>query len=477
MDTFPLDLSASPTEEALGAFLEGIQGKAESLGHGQLVSISIDSKALDPLAVLESIYEPGELHFYMERRSDGLALAGAEKALALKASDGNRFENASEFIEDTLANAIAVGDSSLPFFGPHFFCGFTFFEEKEEGSHFDPATVFVPKWQVTMASGKCVATANAYIDAGSDIDSIKKRIWNANTKFNTFDYSPVDAAQEKSDRPKWHVESVEGEEGEVDFVDAVEQALAEIGEGAFEKIVLARSKTFRANQEFHPLEILNGLREQYPDCYAFSFANGDGQSFIGASPERLVKLEGSVLKVDALAGSAPRGATATEDARLGSQLLRSEKDQYEHKVVVDSIRRRLHNLGVEAEISGSPVLKRLSNVQHLYNEITAHVSEDLDVLQLLKELHPSPAVGGSPRSAACQRIRHYENFDRGLYAGPIGWVNSSFEGEFLVGIRSALVDEDLASLYAGVGIVKGSVPENEAVETDLKFKALLESLL
>ena len=106
------------------------------------------------------------------------------------------------------------------------------------------------------------------------------------------------------------------------------------------------------------------------------------------------------------------------------------------------------------------------------------VQNDAEVLmQLLKELHPSPAVGGSPRSAACQRIRHYENFDRGLYAGPIGWVNSSFEGEFLVGIRSALVDEDIALLYAGVGIVKGSVPENEAVETDLKFKALLESLL
>ena len=85
----------------------------------------------------------------------------------LKAKDGNRFENAREFMKETLANAIAVGDSSLPFFGPHFFCGFTFFEEKEEGTHFDPATVFVPKWQVTMASGKCVATANAFIDAGA----------------------------------------------------------------------------------------------------------------------------------------------------------------------------------------------------------------------------------------------------------------------------------------------------------------------
>jgi len=113
----------------------------------------------------------------------------------------------------------------------------------------------------------------------------------------------------------------------------------------------------------------------------------------------------------------------------------------------------------------------------LYNEIAAKVSEKVDILQLLKELHPSPAVGGSPRSAACRRIRDYENFERGLYAGPIGWVNSSLEGEFLVGIRSALIEGDLASLYAGVGIVKGSVPEKEAVETDLKFKALLESLL
>jgi len=479
LDTFPLDLAASPspTEEALGAFLEGIQGKAESLGHGQLVSISIESKALDPLAVLESIYEPGELHFYMERRSDGLAMAGAEEAIALAPSEGNRFENAKAFIEDTLANAIAVGDSSLPFFGPHFFCGFTFFEEREEGSCFDPATVFVPKWQVSVALGKCVATANAFIDASSDIDSIRKRIWSANTKFNTFDYSPANAESEAERPPKWHVESFEGEKSEDAFVHTVKEALSEIGDGAFEKIVLARSKTYRANQEFHPLQILNGLRERYPDCYAFSFANGNGQSFIGASPERLVKLEHSELRVDALAGSAPRGATATEDARLGSQLLSSEKDLHEQKVVIDSIRRRLHDMGIETTLSERPVLKRLSNVQHLYNEITAKLSEDVDILQLLKELHPSPAVGGSPRSAACKRIRDYENFDRGLYAGPIGWVNSSLEGEFLVGIRSALIEEDLASLYAGVGIVKGSVPENEAMETDLKFKALLESLL
>ena len=477
METLPLDLSQSPTREALEAFLEGCKLRAIEKGHAQLISISVESELLDPLAVLESIYEPSEPHFYVERPAEGIALAGAEMAVSRFSEGKNRFREASAFIETTLENAIAIGDESLPFFGPHFFCGFTFFDEVEENEPFPSASIFVPSWQVSVKDGRCVATANALVGVDSDVAPIAARIWNANTKFTSFDYQSIDIAPDERDRAEWGIETRNEEGGTKGFGEAVAAALDEIESGVFDKIVLARAQDLRANQVFHPLEILNALRDRYPDCYSFSFANGKGQSFIGASPERLVQVEKGGIATDALAGSAPRGSSAAEDARFGNTLLRSDKDRREQKVVLDSMIRRLAALGVEASTSERPKLKRLSNVQHLYSEISGKVPDGLRLLDFVENLHPSPAVGGSPREAACERIPHLERFDRGLYAGPIGWINSKAEGEFFVAIRSALIDGDRARLYAGVGIVEGSVPEKELQETDLKFRALLENLL
>lgn len=477
MDTLPLNLSQSATREALETFLEGCQLRAGERGRPQLISISVESGLLDPLAVLESIYESSEPHFYVERPAEGIALAGAEVAVRYDAGSENRFSGANAFIAETLDNAIAVGDAALPFFGPHFFCGFTFSEEVPESEPFAPVSLFVPSWQVSVQEGRCVATANALVASDSDVSQIADRIWNANTKFHAFDYQSVDENNERVEREAWKIETVDEPGGTEGFSEAVASALKEIESGAFEKIVLARAQDLCANQSFHPLEILNALRDRYTDCYSFSFANGRGQSFIGASPERLVKVDGDWLATDALAGSAPRGASAAEDARMGAALLRSEKDRREQKVVLDSMIRRLQALGVECQTAQVPELKRLSNVQHLYNEIVGQVPGALGILDFVNALHPSPAVGGSPREVACSRIPEFERFDRGLYAGPIGWVNSEGEGEFFVAIRSALVDGDRARLFAGVGILEGSVPETELQETNLKFKALLENLL
>jgi menaquinone-specific isochorismate synthase len=178
------------------------------------------------------------------------------------------------------------------------------------------------------------------------------------------------------------------------------------------------------------------------------------------------------IETEALAGSAPRGRTASEDAALGSGLLKSEKDLREHALVVGSLVRRLEAAGLKAEVSARPRLKQMSNVQHLQSPVSAATRAGMHVLDTVCALHPTPAVGGSPREAACPHIRALEPFERGLYAGPIGWADSEGGGEFLVGIRSALVDGARARLYAGAGIVEGSVPERERQETDLKFRAM-----
>jgi menaquinone-specific isochorismate synthase len=223
--------------------------------------------------------------------------------------------------------------------------------------------------------------------------------------------------------------------------------------------------------------MLNGLRQRFPDCYAFSFANGRGQSFIGASPERLVRASKGVLETEALAGSIRRGAGASEDAALAAALLASEKDLREHRDVLDDIVARLTPLGLALEHAAKPQLRRLANVQHLDTPVRAVLPEAVRLLDVLAALHPTPAVGGSPREAAMARIRELEGFPRGLYAGALGWLNARGGGEFFVGIRSALVDGAKARVYAGAGIVAGSAPEKEFAETELKFKAMLDAVL
>ena len=223
--------------------------------------------------------------------------------------------------------------------------------------------------------------------------------------------------------------------------------------------------------------MLNHLRQRYPGCYAFSVANGRGQSFIGASPERLVRVAGGRMHTEALAGSAPRGLSASEDATLARGLFNSEKDQREHRLVLEAIARRVADLGIKLEHAAQPRLLALANVQHLHTPVSADLPTGVHILDLLARLHPTPAVGGVPREAALHAIPQLESFARGLYAGPIGWVDHRGGGEFFVGLRSALIDGHTATAYAGAGIVAGSTPENEMAETELKFRALLEAVL
>jgi menaquinone-specific isochorismate synthase len=473
MVILPLDPRQNESPSALEKFLRECQQVAVQRTHAQLVSISLEVDALDPLAVLESIFEPKERHFYVERPAEGLAIAGAEAVLTFTAHGATRFEAAQRFIEETLANTLAVGDVGSAFGGPHFFNAFTFADEVETGEPFEAASVFVPRWQVALRAGRSVAVANLLIDAESPIEALAQRVWRARQKFEAFDYAAPDFSDDTKTDSR-HLSEVGGDHA---YVRAVNEAVRRIEKGEFQKIVLARAKDLTASGALHPLRVLNGLRQRYHDCYVFSVANGLGQSLIGASPERLLQVRGRILQTEALAGSIRRGASASEDAALGGALLRSEKDLAEHDYVVRAIARRLAPLGVSVEHRSKPGLKRLANVQHLHTPIRAELPKGATLLDVLSRLHPTPAVGGSPRETAVPCIRALETFPRGLYAGAMGWVDARGEGEFFVGLRSALIDGPRARLYAGAGIVAGSEPEKEYAETELKFRALHEALV
>ena len=469
MTILPLHPANNASPEALEAFLTQCRAAAVQDGHAKLVSISLAVGALDPLAVLESIFEPGEPHFYAERPSIESALAGAEVAVAHEAHGPGRFAEIQRFMDETLAHTVAVGDVEAPFGGPHFFTAFAFQDETEPGEAFPAARVFVPRWQVARAGATTTAVANLLVTADADLAVLAQRVWRAHGKFSQFRYRDSTAAVAGAGP-----ECSTREAG--DYRAAVARALTRIAAGEFEKIVLARAVDLTLRQPLHPLRVLNGLRQLFPDCYAFSLANGRGQSFIGASPEQLVRVSKGNLETAALAGTTGRGVGASEDATLGAALLHSEKDRREHRFVVETITGRLAQLGLKLDFAAQPGLRRLANVQHLYTPIRAVLPEKVRLLQTVGWLHPTPALGGTPVVAAVARIRELEGFPRGLYGGAIGWVNARGGGEFFVGIRSALVDGATARVYAGAGIVAGSTPEKEFAETDLKFKAMLGAL-
>jgi menaquinone-specific isochorismate synthase len=471
MQHLPLNPTANPTPEALRAFLAQCAEAARSAGSSQLVSISVAVESLDPLAVLESIFEPGELHFYLERPTQGFAVAGAEAVLEFHSAGPRRFAETKAFIARTLAHTIAVGPVDENFAGPHFFLAAGFADEAAPDAPFPALRLFVPRWQVSRLGDGSVAVANLLIPGDAPVDLLTAKVWKAHAKFRSFDYT----AAQRRDRPS-APERIEELGGAGGYQRAVAQALAEIARGDYEKIVLARAQRLTTAEEFHPLGVLNHLRLRYPGCYAFSVANGRGQSFIGASPERLVRVSAGRMHTEALAGSAPRGRTASEDAALARALLGSDKDRREHQLVLDSLARRVADLGIRLEHAAPPRLLGLANVQHLHTPVSATLPEGVHILDVLARLHPTPAVGGTPREPAVAAIRRLEGFARGLYAGPIGWVDHRGGGEFCVGLRSALIDGRVATAYAGAGIVAGSEPENEFAETELKFKALVEAL-
>jgi len=455
---------------ALAGFIGFCRDEARRDGRPRIGSISLEVPHIDPLAVLQSIYEPDELHFYLEKPASGEAIAGADAVESATFSGASRFADVRAWAQEVQSRLIGIGDLDTPRAGPHFFTGFAFNDEAPATAVFAPATVFLPRWQVASCQGRYVVVANVRVAPDADVAALTKRVQAAHAKFSAF---PYDAPVKRAHLAPSAITETGGTHW---FESAVSEALGRIRAGVYRKIVLARALDLVQSSPFLPLDALNRLRERYPACHGFSLANGRGQSFIGATPERLARVRGHELLTEALAGSAPRGATATEDARLGRDLLARVKEVHEHQVVVEVILRRLKERGLTSVTAEHARLLLLPNVQHLWSPVSAVLPPGMHLLDVLATLHPTPAVGGQPRTTARPDIVRLEPFDRGLYAGTVGFFDYQGDGEFVVAIRSALMDGAKARLYAGAGIVEGSVPADEKAETDLKLKALLEAL-
>jgi menaquinone-specific isochorismate synthase len=248
----------------------------------------------------------------------------------------------------------------------------------------------------------------------------------------------------------------------------VERALAAFSEGRLGKVVLARRAEFGFSGDLDPTLLLESLKAATPGCFHFYAEPESGTAFLGASPERLFRRDGRMLETEAVAGTRPRGVSSAEDEGLRDDLLHSAKDRVEHTYVSKGIREALEPLCEELEIEDRVSEMMLARGRHLRSKVSGTLRDGATDAALLEAMHPTPAVGGHPRSEALEKIKALEPFDRGWYAGPVGWIGH--EGsEFAVGIRSGLVRGRTLALFSGAGIVVGSVPEEEWAEIEQKI--------
>lgn len=255
------------------------------------------------------------------------------------------------------------------------------------------------------------------------------------------------------------------------FMSAVAATSADIRAQKYAKAVLARRAVTARSEQMSVDHVIRRLEEQNHETFVYAVRTGD-EWFIGASPERLVRLFGGNVAVDCLAGTIARGAGDEEDNALGRTLLDSAKDRQEHHVVVHWVTETLEGAVDDLAVGAVPTLRKLQSVQHLWTAVSGHVHPGATVLDLVDRLHPTPAVAGMPRDVALDVITEREQMDRGWYAGPIGWADSTGDGEFAVALRSALFTSAEVHLYAGAGIMGDSKPESEWRETALKLRAM-----
>lgn len=260
-----------------------------------------------------------------------------------------------------------------------------------------------------------------------------------------------------------------------EYLDSIKKVTAVIKAQQAEKVVIARALKLNFDQPLEPAAALYQVSEEQPESFLFGM-EAENQFFFGATPERLVKVQDRQALSTCLAGSTPRGKTVEIDTALGNELLNDKKNRSEHQFVVKMISQVFNAHSSKMFVPKMPKLMKIRDIQHLYTPVEGELKEGSNLLDLVQDLHPTPALGGEPKQEAMSLIRQYETMSRGYYAAPVGWIDANGDGEFAVAIRSALLDGKEAYLYAGGGIVEDSHPEAEYDETWVKFRPMLRVL-
>jgi menaquinone-specific isochorismate synthase len=335
-------------------------------------------------------------------------------------------------------------------------------EESQQIGNFQKAAFVLPSLMVQQDVNGCFLWAHLAqnIEGASTIQQL----------FDLLDGLRFSSSPQLFDAQRIRILQRKDTPNKADWDHSVEEALSQIRAQHCEKIVLARQSHFLLNKNPDPFDLLNQLRQQAPHAYHFGWQDVEGPAFLSITPERLFWRRRQILESEALAGTRPRGQNAYHDEQLTHELFHDTKEVREHLVVLRFMEERLaeHCRVVERLSHLEPL--RLKHVQHLQSRLQGHLLDEVTDSGLLTSLHPTPAVCGLPQAASRSQINTLESFDRGWYAGPVGYV-SKHQSEFAVGIRSGVLEGNSLTVYTGAGIVDGSDPSREWQELEHKLQS------
>jgi menaquinone-specific isochorismate synthase len=385
---------------------------------------------------------------------DGDGTIAWGEAARLELSGPDQFERAADWWQRYCATVTRIGtpDASAPVRGPVMFGSFAF--DQSVGT----SVVLVPAMVLARVDGRCWLTLiNPAAGAADDLDP--------DALLAAVVSGPVEPV-----RPPGAVRWSEGSESVMAWAGAVAAAVGQIEAGELAKVVLARDVIAEAEHPVDARHLLTRLADRYPSCWTFAV---DG--LVGATPELLIRRSGAEIESLVLAGTAWRHDDADED-RLAAELIASAKNQEEHVYATQSAADALAGYCAELSVPPAPEVVRLANLVHLGTRVSGRLAGDTDALTLAAALHPTAAVAGTPTDLALKVIEDLEGMDRGRYAGPVGWMDATGNGEWCIALRCAELSGRLVRLFAGCGIVAGSVPETEIAEAQAKFAPIRDAL-
>lgn len=423
------------------------------------------------------MYSNFEEQVYFREPGGSRQVLGLGIAHLLESRSSARFRDIDRASKALFANALIAG----PGRGPQLVGGFAFtpqYLSDRLWHDFLPACFILPHFQIEKEEDNHFLRINVWADAGQELKQVQKNCEQALGLFLETYFSKEGAGPTHNSIQFDTTREFEVSEPvtRLDWNESVKEALDLIGKRHLKKIVLSRVLEIRCKQGFSISRALRSLLEKYSDCFIFLFKHGRESAFLGASPELLCRSEGDVLELAALAGTIPRKDQESQDLLGKHGLFSSAKDRKEHQYVVDSIVKLVRTEGGTLNVPSQPQILSLRNVHHLLTRMSARGMTKRSALGWASLLHPTPALGGEPRDEALQWIDKLESQPRGWYGAPFGVVDSFSNGTFTVAIRSAAVSGPRAWLFAGAGIVEGSQPFDEWLETSWKFRPMFEAL-
>jgi menaquinone-specific isochorismate synthase len=414
--------------------------------------LAVPAPLADPALFLEDAPE-GHVSLWAPPDDTAFACVGAAETIVGQRSD--RMQHLMERGSTLLAKVTFAGDTAAP--RPRCLGGFAFRAGEPRDASWQPfgdATFVLPRLAYCVRGGSAWLVLTLLPDEHPEkwLDLAARQL--SRLQRGHRDAAPLPEALSRDDLPRdaWR--------------HLVGDAKRAIAAHRLDKVVTARRSVVRFDRELDPLDVLSRLEQISTGCTRFAF-RFDRSTFLGASPERLVRRRGLHAETEALAGS-----IRTNGPDSSRDLMGSLKERSEHDLVVREITRLLEPIAGTVESPRDPEARTFRHIQHLRTPIHITLSSPLHVLRLVDRLHPTPAVGGAPTREALSWIAEHEQLDRGWYAGPVGWFDRDGDGEFAVALRSGLLCGDTAHLFAGGGVVAESDPDAEYAETSLKLAAL-----